>query len=260
MENLKKSIKLKKSLVLLILALAVYSCKKGNSPLPSAGKTSQVSFGVQAINSTAVLASTSGLAVNSVTPVIQFTSGVANISKFKLEAKTVNRSVEIETKNLMNVNLFAPTPALIGTTLDTGIYKEIEVSVVLLPSADTTARPLTLKGSFTASDGTIVPVEFDINESLTIKAEVKNVTLDNNTDLSTIVLLHLDKVVAGITAADLNAASKTAGKIIISSTSNVSLFNKIKFNVEGCGDTEIEHEGGEGHHGNGGGGDGSNHG
>jgi hypothetical protein len=58
--------------------------------------------------------------------------------------------------------------------------------------------------------------------------------------MSTIVMLHLDKIVAGITAADMNAAVKTAGVIIISSTSNMSLYNKIKLNVVTCGDTEVQ--------------------
>ena len=264
MENLKNSIKLKKSLIVLVVVLAAYSCKKGNTPLPVT-KASQVAFGVQAANATVPLAaSASKLTINSVitTPVIQFTAGVANISKFKLEAKMANSNVEIETRNLMNVDLFSLTPSVVTATLDTGTYKEIEVRVELTQSADTSAIPLKLKGSFTATDGTIIPVELDVNENITIKAEAKNVLLHNNGDLSTIVQLHLDKIVAGITASDMNAATKTGGVIVISNTSNTNLFNKIRFNVESCGDTEVKHNGndnGSGH-GSDGSGDGTNHG
>jgi hypothetical protein len=259
METLKKSNKLEKSLILLMVVLLAFGCKKGNAPLPVT-KASQVAFGVKAVNSSTILAaSTSKLTVNSVAtiPVIQFTAGVANIAKFQLEAKTANSSVEIETRNLMNVDLFAVNPSVASATLDTGTYKQIEVRVEFVKSADTSATPLKLKGGFTAADGTVIPVEFDINEDLTIKAEATNVVLHNTGDLLTIVQLHLDKIVAGITASDLAAADKTGGVIIISETSNINLFNKIKFNVEGCGDTEVQDDS-SGHHG-GGSGDGSGH-
>jgi hypothetical protein len=261
MKSLNKSIKLKRSLIFLMAVLSVYSCKKGNTPSPST-KASQVAFGVKAVNSSTMLAAFSAkstLSSVATTPVIQFTAGVANIAKFKLEAKTANSSIEITTKNLMNVDLFALNPSVVTATLDTGTYKEIEVRVELAQSADTSAIPLKLKGSFTASDGTVTPVEFDINENLTIKAEAANVILHNTGDLSTIVQLHLDKIVAGITAADLNAASKTGGVIIISNTSNVDLFNKIKFNVEGCGDTQVKEDHGGDHGNSDSGNDGPNH-
>jgi hypothetical protein len=257
MKSLNQSIRLKKSLILLIVLLAAFGCKKSNTPAPSP-KASQVAFGIKAINPTTVLAaSTSNLTVNSLNtnavaaPIIQFTAGIANIAKFKLEAQSASTQVEIETRNLMNVDLFAATPSVINTTLDTGTYKQIEVSVVLTQSADTAAIPLKLKGTFTAADGSIVPIEFDINQNLTIKAEAKNVSLHNTGDLSTIVSLHLDKIVAGITASDLNSATKTGSVVVISNTSNVTLFNKIAFNVENCGDTQVEddHHNGDGENG-----------
>jgi len=259
MESVNKSIKLKRSIILLILAVAVFGCKKGSSPAPTplTPGVSKVSFGVKAVNSTTPIALNSAFSTSAVaaTPAIQFTAGIANISKFKLEAKTATRSVEIETKNLMNIDLFAITPAVVSATLDTGTYKEIEVRVELAQTADTSAIPLTLKGTFTAPDGSATPIELIVNQNLTIKAEAKNVVLHNTGDLSTIVMLHLDKIIAGITASDLAGATKTGGVIIISSASNAAIFNKISFNVENCGDTQVEQENGNDHGGN----DGSNH-
>jgi len=262
MKNSIKSSTLKRSLILLVFALCVYGCKKDNSSLIST-KSTQVAFGLQATSASNFLAATTRALVTSsnratvTAPVINFTSGTANISRFKLEAKKGNTNIEIQTRNLMNVDLFALNPAVITATLDTGTYKEIEVRVEFAQTADTAARPLTLKGSFTAADSTVVPVEFDINEDLTIKAGASNVVLHNNTDLSSIVMLHLDRAVAGITASDLNSAKRTNGVIVISSTSNVNLFNKLKLNVENCGDTDVKedhHDGGhdgDGHDGGG---------
>jgi hypothetical protein len=255
MKSINKSVTLKKSIIILFVALAVYSCKKSSSPRPT---TTQVSFGVKADNPMVSLAASVSNTVNltAATPIIQFNTGMANITKFKLGAimsnmgasmdnnmgnnNTMgNNNMEIETNGLMNVDLFATMPSLVHTSMDTGMYKEMEVGMVFTQSA-TGTMPLILKGSFTAADGTLIPVEIDVNENLTILASAKNVVVHNVKDMSTIVMLHLDKIVAGITAADMNAAVKTAGVIIISSTSNMSLYNKIKLNVVTCGDTEVQ--------------------
>ncbi len=264
MKNLASLTQIKKALVVLLTIACVYSCKKDSGVKPAAvTKASQVAFSLKAVNtSTALMASASKLNVNSVAPVIMFSSGTANITRFRLEAKTAQSSIEITTRNLMAVDLFALNPSVVTAALDTGIYKEIEVRVDFTRMADTSAIPLKLKGSFTAADGTITPVELDINQDLTIKAEASNVMLHNTGDISTLVQLHLDKMVAGITASDLSSASLTGGVIVISDNSNANLFNKIRLNVENCGDTQMHQEGGDdgGSHGEGGhGNDGSGH-
>jgi hypothetical protein len=250
MKNLIKTNQVKKTLILLTVALGLYSCQKGNAPQPST-KATQLSFGLKATNASIPVMGTTrrafGPTMNAATgavttPVIKFTAGTANIAKFKLEAKKGNTSIEVQTKNLMNVDLFAINPAVITAKLDTGTYKELEIRVELAQTADTTKIPLTLKGSFIAADSTVVPIKFDINQNLTIKAEANNIVLHNSTDLASIVMLHLDRVVAGITASDLNAAKRTNGVIVISSTSNINLFNKLKVNVENSGDTEVKED------------------
>jgi len=90
-----------------------------------------------------------------------------------------------------------------------GTYKQIEVKLEFVKSG--AALPLSVQGSFTAADGTVVPVEIDVNESFELKAEANNVFVDKTTDLKSIIKLHLDKVLAGITVADLSAATQTSG-------------------------------------------------
>src|ERR1700733_3116116 len=115
------------------IALAVLSitgCKKtGSSP---SSTTSQLSFEMQADNSTTNLSSSStGLSTNSTFTGITgltFTSGTANISRFKFEAKRQGVEIEISSRNLTNIDLFALSPKIAGVTLDTGTYREIEIS------------------------------------------------------------------------------------------------------------------------------------
>src|SRR5476651_2152145 len=94
--------------VILLTVFSIAACKKnGVSPA-----SSLVSFQLHADNSVTTLASIpgSGLTTNSVTASIAgltWTSGVANISRFKFEAKNHGTGTEIISKNLGNVDLFA---------------------------------------------------------------------------------------------------------------------------------------------------------
>jgi len=78
-----------------------------------------------------------------------------------------------------------------------------------------------------------------------IKAEAKDVVVSASQNLQTIFLLNLNKISMGITGSDLDAATQTAGVIVISSSSNVNLFNIILQNVSNIGDTKMEVEQGD---------------
>jgi hypothetical protein len=219
---------------------------------------------MKADNSTTNLSattSTSGLATNSTftgIPGLTFTSGTANISQFKFEAKRNGVEIEVTSKKLTNIDLFAASPSIAGVTIDTGTYREIELRAIFQKSADTTAIPLQLKGSFTASGGTVIPIEFDLNDNATIKSEVEDVHVTSTTDFAALIHVHLRKLESGVTAADLEAAKLTNGILVISNSSNTAIYNKILSNFTNCGEAEFHghhHDGsddnsGKGHDGN----------
>jgi len=245
------------AMVLTLTGLA--ACKKsGNSP---SSKTAQLSFQLQADNATSNLSAstTSGnLSTNSTfqgIPGLTFTSAVANISRFKLEAKRNGVEIEVTSKNLSNVDLFAIDPTVTSVTLDTGVYREIEIKVELQHTADTSVLPLKLKGTFTPNGGTAIPVEFDFNSDAIIKAEAENININSTINFVALVHLHLNKLQAGITATELANATQTNGVIVISPTSNSGIYNKVLANIGNCGENEFKehHKGGgdddgEGHH------------
>ena len=233
---------LKTILTLFVLpGIILFSGCKKNSATPDAGTSPKIAFGIKSDNFTTNLTAvgpkqTVGIfAVSAIT----WTSGVANVSKFKFEAKKANFKMEIETTQLLNVDLFSLTPALTGASIDTGTYKEIEVKVMFTKSA-TAAIPLTLKGTYTPASGTAVPVELYVNDELTIKVEAENVVIDNTKNVQSMISLHLNEFLTGINSAALDLATKTDGKIVISSSSNIDLYNKIKFNVSNSGDSKME--------------------
>jgi hypothetical protein len=253
MKSLKNVIKIGAALILFTIVVNISSCKKsGVSPSAANSKVSQVSFGVLSDASPANLAAAgSTVAVNAVTapPLITFTSGIANVTRFEFEAKKDGVETSVETRNLMNVDLFALNPALVNTVIDTGTYKEIEVRLVLTQSS-TSAIPLTLMGTVTPPQGAAIPFEFDFNQDLQIKAEAKNVVISATQNLKTMFLLHWNMILANISPADVSAATLTNGKIVVSSTSNAAIFNKIVANLGSIGETKFENEGGDDHGGN----------
>jgi hypothetical protein len=240
--------------------MALAACKKNGTMPSSTGP--QMSFQVKADNlSTNLASATQGSAsVNSITG-LTWISGIANISQFKLEAKKNGVETEIKSKNLTNVDLFALSPSIANVTIDTGTYKEIEIRVVFRKTSDTSALPLMLKGTFTTSGGTVIPIEFDFNDDATIKAEAHNITVTSTTDFVALIHLHLGKLEAGISAADLEAATLTNGMIVISNSSNTSIYNRVLSNLGNSGESEFDehHKDGHGDGGNDGNGGDGNH-
>ncbi|MET3977707.1 putative lipoprotein YbaY [Mucilaginibacter sp. UYP25] len=230
---MKQSI-LKFSAIAMVASVALVSCTKDNSNTSTAS-SADVAFALSADNasSTVNTTSTGGLQTNASVATnasIKWTSAIANISRFKLEAKKNNREIEITTKNINNLDLLAIDPVTITAKIDTGTYKQIEVKVLLVKSAGADI-PLTVKGTFTTTGGVAVPIEFDYNDNAILKAEVENVTIDATTNVTAKLAFHLNKLLTAIPSATIDAATRTNGAIVISSTSNTAIYNRVIINV-----------------------------
>lgn len=226
---------------LLALVSIFSACKKGDKASPSNSSDTQISFALSAsgklspvgVNANGGL-TTNSLAANATAAGITWTSGIANVSAFKLEAKKGGTEIEIKSHNLTSVDLFSLSPTTVSTTIADGTYDEIEVKALFVKSSGSDI-PLTLKGSYTSQSGTVTPIEFDFNDDALIKVEAENVTIDGTTDIAAITKLDLTRLIGNTAAAALDAATRTNGTIIISNSSNTNIYNAIKANVELCG-------------------------
>jgi hypothetical protein len=223
-----------KTSIIAAAVLAVISftaCNKGSkksSVVPSG--SAKLSFQMTATS--ANLASLPPDSVSSISGLV-WTSGNANIGRFSFQAKRKGVSIEVESNNLTNVDLFAITPLQTYITLDTGVYKEIEITA-FLESTDT-VPPLKVTGTFKNDSAKVVPIEFDLSGHATVKVEEKNIDVNGTTDYTALLDLQLNKLTKGITADDLNKATLTNGTIIISKTSNTTLYWKMRSNIARCG-------------------------
>jgi uncharacterized lipoprotein YbaY len=219
------------STAILIASVTLMSCKKESAT--STPTSADVAFALTADNASSNLTTTSvnGLQLNAATGAsIKWTSAIANISRFKLEAKKNNQEIEITTKNIANLDLLAIDPAMVTAKIDTGFYKEIEIKVQLVKSSGTDI-PLTVKGTFTTAGGALVPIEFDYNDNLLLKAEAENITVDATTNVTAKLSFHLNKLLTAIPSTIIDASTRTNGAIIISSTSNAAIYNKVIANL-----------------------------
>lgn len=170
---------------------------------------------------------------------LNFTSGSINVSEIDFEAESETVEIEYELKKFVNVDLFNLSPILGSVNIPEGTYDEVELKLVLKKSTDNTI-PLTLKGTYKDANGLSTPVEFYFNEEYEIEVEAEDVVISSNSDYIGLVNLQLNKLLFNIGSNDLSGATKTNGVIVISSNSNVSLYNKFKANLNAFGDCDFD--------------------
>jgi len=78
-----------------------------------------------------------------------------------------------------------------------------------------------------------------VNEDFEFKVKKEGASIDTTSDYTSLINLNLTLLMGGITSVDLNNATRTNGKIIISSTSNAILYSKINTNLSTCEETEL---------------------
>jgi len=228
-------------------ALLFTGCKN-NDVTPT---SSQLSFAMGSDNPVATLASAntgapgSGMTVFAATGTqsIAWTTATANISQFKFEAKKDGTPIEIKASGIANVDLLATLPTTINTTIANGKYTEVEVRVVLAKQTGTGAFPFVLKGVYTTKAGTTFPVEFDFNEDLELKASANDIIIDGKNDLLAKLSLHLSQLLANVTAQEIDQTNRPpvngVTTILINSTTNTTLYNKIKTDLMLAGGSTV---------------------
>ena len=217
--------------------LILSSCKKDDST--GSGK---LSYKVKPANFTASIGpsgSLSGLPVGiNTNSSLTWTSGSLYISEIDFEAESKNNEIEYEFKQGVNVDLFNLSPLLGSITIPDGTYDEVELKLELRKS--TSNIPLTLKGTYTDGGGSKIPVEFYLNEDFEVEVEAEDLVVAGNKDYLGLINVQLNKFMTNVLSADLSNATKANGVIVISSTSNMNLYAKLKANLNAFADCDFD--------------------
>lgn len=217
--------------------LILSSCEKDDST--GSGK---LSYQVKPANFTATIGTTisgSGLSTGiNTNSSITWTSGSLYISEIDFEAESKDQEIEYEFKQGVNVDLFNLSPILGSITIPDGTYDEVELGLELKKSS--TNIPLTLKGTYTDGSGAKIPVEFYLNEDFEVEVEAEDLVVSGSNDYLGLINVQLNKFMTNVLSADLSNATKTNGVIVISSTSNMNLYAKLKANLNAFADCDFD--------------------
>ena len=178
-------------------------------------KASNTSFGVAA----------KGTAGSSIT----WATATASPTMIKLEAKVGTSEIEYKTTNNVSVDLLASTAGYFGSfSLPAGTYNEVELKITL---AKGSSPAMALAGTYTSAAGTI-PVKLEVNEAVLLKTETHNVTFTDSASFTSVTTFDLSALMKGITESMLSGATLTGSTLVISASSNVSLYNIILDNFK----------------------------
>jgi hypothetical protein len=171
---------------------------------------------------------------------ILWTSGTATATEVKLEAKRNGSNIEYKTPGVQQIDLFASVIVGLGSiTIPVATYTEVEFKITL--NQNGTNAAMELNGQYTNAVGAVTPVAFSLNSLFILKAEQANVSVTSNSTINALTTLDLSFVSNGITQAMLNSATITNGKIIISASSNINIYNIIINNLQQFHHVDVTH-------------------
>jgi major membrane immunogen (membrane-anchored lipoprotein) len=171
---------------------------------------------------------------------ITWTGGYINTSEIKFEAKGDNK-IEFKSNAVRHIDLFDAANA-IGAIGDIAVapatYEKIEFKTTLVPVGTQAAFELT---GFYVNNGDTVPVVIRFDKPIEFKFEKKTpTTIDAGAGFAALNTLSLDLLTADITSQMLNSATLTNNSIVISSSSNSTLYELAWNALEGVVKVEIK--------------------
>ncbi len=205
------------------------SCKKNN-------EESGVTYQLRTTNRNSDVSSpsgTTGATANRTNGTITWTSGFASTTAIEFEGEKNNSEVEYSTQARKKIDLFASLSTVGNLNVPAGTYEEAEFDIQLAPNGADAA--LELRGTY---NGT--PIVYRNNNTMEIKVEGNNVVIGNGNGYNAIINWDLSFMSQGITSLALAAASITNGEIVISATSNTTLYNIISANLSLMTSVEFE--------------------
>lgn len=180
------------------------------------------------------------------------------VSKIEFEAEKFDSSsldgtteTSIEWRGPKRVDLFSVNTLVGSFDLLPGVYHEISLKIEGYQSDAGSSPVFYLSGSYTDAEGTVTPVVVIVDEDLELRVKQEGFQLEAISDYTSLVHVELDQLLSGVSAADIESATLTNGKVIISSGSNTAIYNAIVDNFSTCGESHFskgrEYEAGDDH-------------
>lgn len=197
-----------------------------------------VQFQFNTVNSSSSIP-TGRIAANS----LAFTSGVIRLEEIEFEAEVDDvDSVEADIDIVVEIDFATgqTNPDLSALVFPAGTYTETEVELELLYNGNNDTPGIEVEGTFVDSQDASHPIKFIYNEDQTFEVEREG-TITFTEGASVIAQVTFDPALwfAGVTSAELEAATKTDGVIIISENSNSNIYDTVADGLDLASELEV---------------------
>lgn len=224
------------SILIVFFAIVLNACQKDSV------NDGELTYNFKTSNLSASLSSTASASGTPVAPLsngsITWKSGTVNIQQIYFGAKKDNTPFAVEFEKLSNIDILKVSTVSGSVAIPTGTYSDIKLRLRLKESS--TNKPLVLLGTYTEISGTKIPVEIQFNETyeltltppaLTIKGDKYDVNVN----------LDLSKLAKNLTLSDFGQTTRSGADnmILVNSSKNVALFEKLKANFLLIADAQI---------------------
>ena len=174
-------------------------------------------------------------------------SGTILFGSVEFEAESESDLMEIEFELdgdvVFDFETVETTPDISYIAVPAGTYEEIEIEMEIKDGGDTPS--IVMEGVYTDREGTEHPLRFEFNADQAFEVEMEG-SIVFEADVSFIALVTIDPAswFREVTDNDMTIATKNEDNVIvISSTSNISIYNTVSAGLELASDLEFEIEG-----------------
>jgi len=164
---------------------------------------------------------------------LAFTSGSIIFAEVVFDADRVSdgRSISVTHEQVATLNFATGeiTPP-ISVDVPAGEYKDVYLGIEI---QDVNEVPgIVIEGTYTTTANVVRPIRFEFNSGEVFEAEAERVVLNEKTNVVTRISFDPQYWFGTITAQQLDNATVTNGRILISETSNVAIFNIVAQRID----------------------------
>lgn len=169
-----------------------------------------------------------------ISQLIVWNLGKVRVSEAKIQAYySASNQIEYRVPVDSNLNLFNPSRSA-NIDIPAGYYQRLEFKTTLVQYLTNPA--LRLEGVY----GGTTPVVLEANTTTEISA-IRDTTTIESIPYTATTKLDLSLLTTGITSAEMDAAARTGGVIIISAFSNPGIYSKMMMNLVASASVDLAH-------------------
>ena len=148
--------------------------------------------------------------------------------------------ISYEWKGPRKVDLLSSGSIVGEINLDPGVYDEISLDIQADKSASGNAPVFYLSGTYTYAEANNRRVIIMFDENIEFEVEREGAELTGINDYTALITIYLDKLTEELTQSDMENATLTENRIIISKNSNPALYQKLTLKIDDCDDVEFD--------------------